>query len=78
MTEGASRYNEILKRVHGISGTVLSKTLKELEADGLVMRKEYLEVPVRVEYEATKKAAGLRPIMEQLIGWYFSGAEKSP
>ncbi len=48
--DGASRYNELLKRVRGISNTMLSQTLKEMEADQLVKRAEYLEVPVRVEY----------------------------
>ena len=43
---GTSRYNDLLRNVHGISNTMLSKTLKELEESGLVRRAEYLEVPV--------------------------------
>ena len=70
--DGASRYNELLKRVHGISNTMLSQTLKEMEADQLVKRAEYLEVPVRVEYELTERAMRLRPILEQLILWSLS------
>ena len=42
---------------------MLSKTLKELEDDGLVKRSEYLEVPIRVEYELTDKARQLQPIL---------------
>ena len=56
---GASRYNDLLRNVRGISNTMLSKTLHEMETDGLVRRTEYLEVPVRVEYELTEKAQKL-------------------
>ena len=66
---GPSRYNDLLRNVHGISNTMLSKTLKELEESGLVRRAEYLEVPVRVEYEITARARSLQPILVQLIQW---------
>ena len=66
---GASRYNELLHNVRGISNTMLSQTLKELERDQLVLRKEYLEVPVRVEYELSEQAKKLQPILIQLIQW---------
>ena len=66
---GASRYNELLRNIHGISNTMLSKTLRELEDDGLVLRHEYLQVPVRVEYELTDRARKLQPILLQLIRW---------
>ena len=71
---GPSRYNDLLRNVHGISNTMLSKTLKELEDDGLVKRSEYLEVPIRVEYELTEKARQLQPIMVELIRWALAGA----
>ena len=73
--DGPSRYNELLKRVHGISNTMLSQTLKEMEADRLVRRAEYLEVPVRVEYELTERAMRLKPILEQLIRWSADNQE---
>ena len=66
---GASRYNELLRNVRGISNTMLSQTLKALEQDRLVLRKEYLEVPVRVEYELSEKAKKLHPILAELIRW---------
>lgn len=72
MVNGPSRYNTLLKNIRGISNTMLSQTLKELEADHLVQRKEYLEVPVRIEYSPTEKALRLRPILEELITWHFS------
>lgn len=69
MANGASRYNELLKNTRGISNTMLSKTLKEMEDDGLIRRTEYLEVPVRVEYDLTDKARKLQPILTDLIRW---------
>ena len=66
---GTSRYNELLHNVQGISNTMLSQTLKELERDGLVLRKEYLEVPVRVEYALSEKSKKLQPILLELIQW---------
>ena len=66
---GSSRYNELLRNVKGISNTMLSQTLKELERDQLVIRREYLEVPVRVEYELSEQAKKLQPILVDLIKW---------
>lgn len=66
----AHRYNDILKKVRGISNTMLAKSLKELENDGLVTRHEYVEVPVRVEYSLTEKGLSLQPILADLAGWY--------
>ena len=70
---GESRYNELLKNIQGISNTMLSKTLREMEDDGLVVRSEYLEVPIRVEYGLTDKAMRLQPILNQLIQWSLTG-----
>ena len=53
----------------GISNTVLASALRELERDGLVTRREYLEVPVRVEYGPTDSCRALLPILEQLSDW---------
>ena len=71
---GPSRYNALLHNVRGISNTMLSQSLRELEKDGLVVRREYLEVPVKVEYELSERAGKLQPILEQLILWQL-GAE---
>ena len=69
MSNGASRFNDLMRNVHGISNTMLTKSLRELLAAGLVDRSEFLEVPVRVEYNLTEKARRLRPILLQLIQW---------
>lgn len=69
---GASRYNDLLRHVRGISNTMLSRSLRELEEAGLVSRSEYLEVPVRVEYALTEAAEKLRPVLVQMIQWELS------
>ena len=63
------RYGEIRRTVHGITNTMLANSLKELEADGLVERKMYDEMPVRVEYNLTDKAKSLIPILLELKKW---------
>ena len=73
---GTSRYNELLHNVRGISNTMLSQTLKELERDRMVLRREYLEVPVRVEYELSEQAKRLQPILAQLIRWRMEKEEE--
>lgn len=70
--DGPVRYNDLKRRIRGISNTMLAKSLKELESDGLVQRAEYLEVPIRVEYAPTEKARTLAPILVQLAQWALS------
>ena len=70
---GPSRYNDLLRNMQGISNTMLAKSLKELERDGLVRRREYLEVPVRVEYSVTERTKRLQPILYELIAWQMNG-----
>ncbi len=60
---GALRYNRLKRSLDGVSNTVLASALRELERDGLVVRREYLEVPVRVEYDVTEHGAALLPIL---------------
>ena len=50
-----------------------NSVIKEMEADGLVERAEYLEVPIRVEYNVTEKARQLQPILSELISWSLAG-----
>lgn len=66
---GSIRYNALRGKLDGVSNTVLSSALKELERDGLVQRQEYLEVPVRVEYRPTERSRSLLPILEALSDW---------
>lgn len=67
--DGPTRYNDIKRKMGSISNTMLGKSLKELEDDGLVKRTEYMEVPVRVEYEITDSVRSLIPILTELAAW---------
>lgn len=67
--KGTLRYNELRRKLDGVSNAALAKALKEMEADGLVVRREYLEVPVRVEYSTTELCDRLMPILESLSDW---------
>lgn len=66
---GPTRYNRLKKTLDGVSNTVLANALRELEEDGLVLRREYLEVPVWVEYEITAPGRALVPILDRLGDW---------
>ena len=66
---GPTRYNRLKKTLDGVSNTVLANALRELDEDGLVLRREYLEVPVRVEYEITAPGRALVPILDRLGDW---------
>ena len=63
------RYNELGRKIPDISSRVLSNTLRILEADGLVDRHFYQEVPPRVEYSLTETGRSLVPIIIKLTEW---------
>lgn len=63
------RFNQLIKQIPDISTKVLSNTLHILEADGLVKRTVFPEVPVRVEYELTETGKTLVPIIISLTEW---------
>lgn len=66
---GTIRYNELGRKIPDISTRVLSNTLRTLEADGLVNRTYYQEVPPRVEYSLTPTGRSLVPIIMKLTEW---------
>ncbi len=63
------RFNELIKGMRGISPRTLSKRLKELEEKGLVSRKRFDEIPLRVEYSLTAKGKELIKCFNYLGGW---------
>lgn len=63
------RFNELRRQLGTISSLMLSKTLQELEAGGIVARKQYNEVPPRVEYSLTELGKGIYPVMDSLEKW---------
>ncbi|MBR1889785.1 MAG: helix-turn-helix transcriptional regulator [Alloprevotella sp.] len=69
------RFTEIEHAIPDISQKMLTRTLRDLEADGFVIRKAYAEVPPRVEYELTERAHSLTPLLNDLVEWASSHLE---
>lgn len=63
------RFNEMKKYIGDISYKTLSSTLKELEADKLVHREEYPQIPPKVEYSLTERGKSLMPILDGMCEW---------
>lgn len=66
---GPLRFSELERQVQGVTQKVLIQQLKELEKDGVVLRKLYPQVPPKVEYSLTDLGLKLRPAMQALIEW---------
>ena len=66
---GPMRFNELQRRLGAVTHRTLSKTLKEMEADGLVVRKDYGEIPPRVDYALTERGSSLQPVLEAMEKW---------
>lgn len=73
---GKMRFNEISKALGDISQKMLTTTLRSLEADGLVSRQIYPEIPPRVEYELTELGHSLLPHIMGLSGWAHQNMNK--
>ncbi len=67
--EQGIRYNELMKKVCGITNTMLASSLKELEKDNLITRVQYNEMPIKVEYFITQKSKELMPTLQLLAKW---------
>lgn len=63
------RYGELKRLLPEITEKMLISQLRELEADGILARKSYGEVPPRVEYALTPHGQALRPVLEAMCGW---------
>lgn len=72
---GVMRFNELQRSIGDISQRMLTVTLRSLEADGLVSRRMYAEVPPRVEYRLTAAGESLMPHMNALVGWAAENLE---
>lgn len=66
---GPRRFTEIRRAIPGVTQHMLAAQLREMEADGLVTRTAYDEMPPRVEYALTEAARALRPVGEALRAW---------
>lgn len=69
LIDGTKRFGELKRSVSGISQKVLTANLREMEADGLLVRKVFAEVPPRVEYTLTQTGSSLRPILTAMWEW---------
>ncbi len=63
------RFNELQRSIDGISQKALTEALRSMEADGIVRRTAYPEVPPRVEYALTELGESMRPIIQAMEKW---------
>ena len=63
------RFNELQKSLDGISQKVLTDSLRSMEADGIIVRTVYPEVPPRVEYSLSELGESMRPIIKSMEEW---------
>lgn len=67
--DGTTRFNDLRRTMPGITQTMLTRQLRELERDGLLLRRVFAEVPSRVEYSATARSRSLAPILRAMHKW---------
>jgi DNA-binding HxlR family transcriptional regulator len=73
--EHPMRFRALCKAIPDVSQKMLTSTLRELEADDLVSRKVYPEIPLRVEYKLTERGVTLIPLLNQLVSWALENME---
>src|SRR5438105_10648472 len=69
LIEGTARFNELRRRIDGVTQKMLTKTLRELEENGFVSRRIYAEVPPRVEYTLTPLGHSLVKVLDTVKDW---------
>ena len=74
LKDGVKRFSELKRAIPGVTQRMLSQQLRELERDGVVLRKLYAQVPPKVEYTLTEFGRTLQPILRMMCKW---GAEHS-
>nr|WP_255654999.1 helix-turn-helix domain-containing protein [Cohnella sp. REN36] len=72
------RHNELKRSIGNVSFKTLSIMLKELEADGLIVRREFPQVPPKVEYSLSERGLTLIPIMNMLCNWGEANSRYAP
>lgn len=70
------RFNELHRKIGTITYKTLSTQLKEMEADGLVIRREYPQIPPKVEYSLSDRGYSLLPVMEAMCEWGMANSGK--
>lgn len=69
LAQGTMRFSELQRRFADTTRKMLTQQLRELEADGLVHRRVYPQVPPKVEYSLTAKGSSISPILTQMCQW---------
>lgn len=69
LSDGSVRFNQLLRRMPEMTHATLSKQLKQMEQNGLVIRKEYLQVPPKVEYSLSEIGLQFMPVLGSLQQW---------
>ncbi|MCQ2418115.1 MAG: helix-turn-helix transcriptional regulator [Oscillospiraceae bacterium] len=69
MEFGTVRFNEMKRYLKSVTDKTLSLNLKELEKDGLILRKEYPQIPPKVEYSLSERGRSLMVVLDQLCVW---------
>jgi DNA-binding HxlR family transcriptional regulator len=77
LKEGVHRYGELRRRMPDVSEKMLAQRLRELEADGLVVRKDFGTVPPHVEYQLTEEGRSLAPVLQALYDWGTARAART-
>lgn len=78
LLQGTRRFGELRREVGDITDRVLTRQVRELEADGLVHREVFAEVPPRVEYSLTDWGRSLQPLVEMMDDWGHRWALAQP
>jgi len=76
LQEKTYRFSELRRRIDGVSEKMLSQTLKTLEADGFISKRDYKEIPPRVEYSLTSLGKEVAQHVHALAGWVEKNAVK--
>ncbi|MBU5426028.1 helix-turn-helix transcriptional regulator [Tissierella pigra] len=69
LLNGQKRFTDISASIPNMSARMLTERFKELEQEGIVVRKVYPETPVRIEYELTEKGKALQTVMDEIQNW---------
>ena len=69
LVSGVNRFGALRRALKGISEKILTQHLRELERDGIISRKVYVQVPLKVEYSLTVSGKALKPIIDAMHDW---------
>ena len=77
LLDGPLRFNELQRQLGSVTHRTLSKALKEMEEDKLLVRKDYGEIPPRVDYRLTHLGRSLQPVLRAMEDWAIRNRNKS-